>query len=570
MARWLLELRENHNMIKQLFSASRKPQTDVNWQVYLRWALFIGIMAVAAWMRLWRLGDVPPSIFRDEAEKALNGWFLLNGGVDAVGRPWPIFIKVFGVTTSAIYQYATIPFLAIGGLNEWTTRLPAACVGIATVGLTWELVRRIWNWQTAAWAAAMLAVSPWHVPLSRWAQQGIFLPLFFTAAAWAVAVFLSENASDKKPRARWLALAGACMGLAMYTYDPARLFAPLLALAAAVIWWRVWMKNWSAVLAGLVAFAVFVSPVIWLMLNQGDAAMARFKFLSIMQPGMTAGEVAGQFVRNYGSHFSMNFLLQTGDAELRHGTGDRLIGFVTFVGATTGVIHLFQRRDRWAIFLFVWILLAPIPASLTREGVPHALRSQMALPAWQCLGAWGLMAWFDLMRHGKSRNPAASVKWAKILAVMFALDIALGANALFNDYFGKYPQKSALNWQYGVKQSLQYLNQPWTQNAQVTFRNITGAEYLVAFYLKMDRPEYRRMLAGQTRYHFADPRSPLPNWLTNSPDAPAAVVAPWGVPRIEGSYTVFIDPPGQEYGSPAMQIFLTPELMDQVKQQSDQ
>lgn len=567
-------------MVNGLFSAARKPQSDVNWCLYARWAVFAVIMVAAAYMRLWRLDEVPSAMFRDEAEKALNGWFLLNGGVDAAGRPWPIFIKVFGVTTSAIYQYATIPFLAVGGLNEWTARLPAACVGIATVALTWALVRRLWGWQAAAWAAGLLAVSSWHVPLSRWAQQGIFLPFFFTAAALAlVQIKALRNVSspmndDTIPEdtqslpatdytdATWLAIAGACIGLAMYTYDPARLFAPLLALAAAVIWWRVWIKRWRAVLIGMAAFLICVSPVIWLMLNQGDAAMARFKFLSIAQPGLSASEIAWQFLRNYASHFSMTFLLTEGDAELRHGIGRGVLGTVDFIWGASAIFALFQKRDRWLIFFIVWVLLAPVPASLTREGVPHALRSQMALPAWQCLAAFGLMNFLEITANSKDKSIAL---W-RLNRIMWPVLTLLWAFSLFQNYFEKYPQESAANWQFGVKQALQYLNQPTTRNSQVVFKYVTGAEYLVPFYLKMDRPEYRRMLAGQTRYQFADPRTPMENWLTNPPDAPRAVVTLMGVPRIEGSANMFIDAPGGHGGSRAvMQIFRTPELMEQIE-----
>lgn len=538
-----------------------------DWRLY---GVFFAIMAVATAMRLWRLGELPPAVFRDEAEKALNGWFLLHGGVDAAGRAWPVFIQVFGVTTSAIYQYATIPFLAIGGLNEWTTRLPAAFVGIATVALTWALVRRIWNWQTAAWAAALLAISPWHVPLSRWAQQGIFLPFFFTAAAYAVAKFMEcaeKPEAQKNVGAAWLGLAGGCVALAMYAYDPARLFGPLLALAAAVIWWRVWVRNWRAVLVGLASFALFVSPVAWLMLNQGDAAMARFRVISIMQPGLGTGEIAWQFLRNYASHFSPDFLLY-GDAELRHSGGTGVMGSVDLIFAVFGVVFVFMSKNRWGWFFLVWILLAPIPASLTREGVPHALRSQVALPAWQVLSAAGLMFMIRQNEISLRRKLNRGSRWYEYL--IWPLLVLMNFQTFTTQYFEKYAAESAGNWQYGVKQALQYLNQPMTRNSQVVFQNIAGADYLVPFYLKMKRPEYRRMLAGQSRYHFAQPGAPQENWLTDPPHLPRAVVALRGTPRVEGSYNMFINGPGEKGRySRLLEIFMTPELMKQIDPTTD-
>lgn len=518
---------------------------------WLPWAWFTLIILLAAALRLFRLGDLPPAIFRDEAEKALNAWFLLTSGTDASGRPWPIFIEVFGVTTSAIYQYATIPFLALGGLNEWTARLPAATVGIATVALTWAVTRHLWNWQTATWAALFLAVSSWHVPLSRWAQQGIFLPFFFTIATLGLAKFLTTD----KPRTPWLALTAATIGLAMYTYDPARLFAPLLALVALVLWYPVWIKNLRPVLIATVIFLLFLSPVLWLLLTQSEAATARFRYLSIAQPDMPLHQVFLQFLKNYAAHFSLDFLLKHGDPELRHGAGLGVLNPVEFLFALLAAVYAIRRRQRWPLFFLCWIILAPVPASLTREGIPHALRTQLALPAWQILAAFGLQSTIELFPRSIRRRRI--IIWASpalLLATTWNFCII---------YFGPYAHNAAFNWQYGVKQSLQYLSQPTTQNSDVLFYHVTGAEYIVPFHLQMTRPEFRRMIAGSTRYSFAHHPTPMENWQETPPEAPRAIITPYGFPPIQGSYSVLIDAPQTSH--PVMQINLSPALMEQIQ-----
>lgn len=532
----------------------------------LQFLYFWGILAVAAALRLYKLGQIPAGIFRDEAEKGLNGWFLLQNGTDATGHPWPLFIEVFGVTTSAIYQYATIPFLAIGGLTEFTTRLPAAVVGTATVALTWAFARRAWNWKVAAWAAAFLAVSPWHMPLSRWAQQGIFLPFFFAAAAYTMARFITAP----QPRTRWLAVTGFCLGLAMYSYDPARLFAPLLPAAAAIIWFPVWKKNRRAVLAAFAFFLVTVSPVLWLFTTQTDAAAARFRFLSIAQPGHSSGQIILQFLQNYAAHFSPGFLLATGDANLRHGLGRGVLTTPEIMGTVTAVfvlvfskkLRLSRRGRSFALFCLLWILLAPIPASLTREGIPHALRTQMALPAWQLLAAYVLV---EAARSNKQR----------LNRVLFTAGIigltAIGAYLTISTYFRTYPRDSALEWQYGVKQALQYVNQPATQDSQVVFRYIPGAEYIVPFYEKMSRAQYRQMMAGRSRFQFDFPLengnlTAPENWLTRPPAVPTAIVAPPQAPIVQGSYPFFITVQDDPAFTPALQVMLSPQLFEQVQE----
>lgn len=543
-----------------------QPRRPLGLQPFCFWT----ILFLAAALRLWKLREIPVALFRDEAEKALNGWFLLQNGTDAAGRPWPLFIEVFGVTTSAIYQYATLPFLAIGGLNEFTARLPAAVIGTATVALTWTFARRVWNWKVAAWSATFLAISPWHLPLSRWAQQGIFLPFFFTAAGCALAVFLTQ----RRPRPRWLALTGFCLGLAMYSYDPARLFAPLLAVVAAVVWFPVWKKNWTAVLIAFGVFLLTVSPVLWLLTTQTDAAAARFRFLSIAQPGHTTTEVFLQFLKNYAAHFSPDFLLRTGDTQLRHGLGRGVLSIAEFVGAITAVFALIRARKKsgsrraaqFALFCLLWILLAPIPASLTREGIPHALRTQMALPAWQLLAGYGVA---ELIRSNK-------LNANRLLATGSLIGLtATGAFFTISTYFRTYPQNSASEWQYGVKQALQFLDQPTTQNSQVVFRYVAGAEYLVGFYENMSRAQYRQMIAGRSRYRFDFPLenghlTAPENWISQPPSVPTAIVAPPQAPIVQGSYLFSITVEGGPGPTPALQLMLSPTLFEQIKEQPAQ
>ena len=143
---------------------------------YLRIFLLIVIL-VAAFLRLVDIGENPPGFFRDEADKGYTAYCLLKTGKDLAGHTWPLFVKSLSVYTSGIYQYTLIPFIALGGLNESIVRLPAALVGIATVLLTFLIGRKLYDEKVGLLAAIFLTFSPWHLVFSRWANQGIFLPL---------------------------------------------------------------------------------------------------------------------------------------------------------------------------------------------------------------------------------------------------------------------------------------------------------------------------------------------------------------------------------------------------------
>ena len=78
-------------------------------------------------------------------------------------------------------------------------------------------------------SAALLAVSPWQLVFSRWAAQGILVPVFVSAGVW---MFWSVK-DRRQARVLW-PLAALALAAGAYTYAPARLCVPLLALCVAI------------------------------------------------------------------------------------------------------------------------------------------------------------------------------------------------------------------------------------------------------------------------------------------------------------------------------------------------
>jgi len=85
------------------------------------------ILLVASALRLPGLDRMPAGLQQDEAANEWNAYCLLKTGCDQVGVRWPIFyIRALGENRSALFVYLLLPFQALGGLNLWTGRLPAA------------------------------------------------------------------------------------------------------------------------------------------------------------------------------------------------------------------------------------------------------------------------------------------------------------------------------------------------------------------------------------------------------------------------------------------------------------
>src|SRR5919201_5441295 len=102
-------------------------------------------------------------------------------------------------------------------------------MGMATVGLAYDLVRRRFGRVAGFVGGLALAITPVWVAIARYNNPDTLLTLRCVAAAWFVVRGLEDG------RTRWLLLAGACVGLGF----EAKMGAALLvvpALAAAWMW----------------------------------------------------------------------------------------------------------------------------------------------------------------------------------------------------------------------------------------------------------------------------------------------------------------------------------------------
>jgi 4-amino-4-deoxy-L-arabinose transferase-like glycosyltransferase len=97
------------------------------------------------------------------------------------------------------------------GFSSWSLLVPQALMGVAAVGLTYDIVgRRFGRWPAFA-AGSVLALTPMTVAISRHNNPDALLILLSVAAVWLVLRALEDG------RTKWLALAGAAVGAAFTT-----------------------------------------------------------------------------------------------------------------------------------------------------------------------------------------------------------------------------------------------------------------------------------------------------------------------------------------------------------------
>jgi 4-amino-4-deoxy-L-arabinose transferase-like glycosyltransferase len=118
----------------------------------------------------------------------------------------------------------------IFGFSSWSLLVPQALMGVATVGLAYDLTRRQFGRVAGFTAGLALVLTPITVAIARHNNPDALLALCCTAALWCVVRAFTDG------RTRWLVLAGVALGLGF----EAKMAAALLVVPAIVAAW-LWM-----------------------------------------------------------------------------------------------------------------------------------------------------------------------------------------------------------------------------------------------------------------------------------------------------------------------------------------
>jgi len=193
------------------------------------------ILLLASILRLGFLGQFPAGFNQDEASNGYDAYSILLTGKDRHGDFFPITLQGFSDRVdhrSPVYAYSAVPFVYLFGLNIFSTRLPVAVFGILTVLFLYVLVKELFhNKKIALLAAGLLAISPWHIFMSRFAHEPSLVPFYFVAGLY----FWIKGTSGKS---KYLSIGSVFFGLLLYNYPITRLFFPLFIVGYIVIFWE--------------------------------------------------------------------------------------------------------------------------------------------------------------------------------------------------------------------------------------------------------------------------------------------------------------------------------------------
>src|ERR1700722_1817749 len=400
--------------------------------------LLVGVLIIATFFRFYHLTTTPPGLYPDEAMEGVNAQNVAQTGRFKVFYPEDngregLYVNILALA----FKYQILPQTA-----PWSARVPAAVAGVLTVLGVYFLVAELFNAHDepkgisfgekegvspadksksatlALLSSFFLATSFWHINFSRIAFRAILAPC---CLVWTVYLLLKMIRAGKLLVSSLLAIpAGIIYGLGFYTYISFRI-TPLLLLLF-IPFFRKTPRFWTEVSLFLTATVFTALPIGWYYLHHPVDFFGRMSQVS-------AFDDASPFLTlSTNAILTALMLVWRGDLNWRHNFSEAPelfwpIGILFVLGiaiATKFVVEsVFEKSPgRIAIaadgrnyadelsrrsalfapcFLLVWLVLGALPAILSNDSIPHALRSLLMVVPAIVFAAMGALLLYDFL-----------------------------------------------------------------------------------------------------------------------------------------------------------------------------
>jgi 4-amino-4-deoxy-L-arabinose transferase-like glycosyltransferase len=510
--------------------------------------IFALIILLATITRFYQLGSNPPSLYWDEVALGYNAYSIAQTAKDETGEFLPTrYFQSFGDYKPPVYIYSAVPGIAIFGLSEWSTRLPSALAGVGAVILTFFLTKLLidkaqskqskpllnnflqhpntqpdnnQNDQTklnsthiALLASFLLAISPWHMQISRVAYEanvGTFLTIL-TIYTFLRGVYYSGA---------WFIISSISAVLTLYTFNSNRVFTPLIITTLAVIYLKQILAHKKKLIYIIISATIgliLLSPLLpHITSKEGQLRYKEVNIFSNPEPVEIANQriaradgawwakifnnrriyYAQDWLSGYFSHYTGEFLFISGDVNPRFTSGDTGQLYLIYLPFLLyGVYKLIIANKKEYYFIIIWILLAPVPSAFARE-VPHALRTLHILPTYDIIASFGFFAMLSSLQN--SNNSHKKIKTNALIA--FSLILLLGQAFYFTyNYYCYYPQEFHKEWQYGYKQMVQELVKIQDNYDRIIITDALGRTYInIAFYQSYPPVQLQQLRQAKT------------------------------------------------------------------------
>jgi hypothetical protein len=458
---------------------------------YLRFVRIAALIAIGAGVvaRVLDFGSTPLGLNRDEASIGYDAWCLLHYGIDRAGMSWPVQRIDYGYGGHASYAYIAMPFVGFG-LSPFTIRLPMLISALMSLPLIWIVARKLFD-ENAAWSAtAVVALSPWHIMLSRWALEGNILPFLFLCGLTLFVLMI-----DATRKLRWLIAACTMFGVSVYSYGAAYLAVPLFVLSSLAVCLSARIITMRQAALGALIFAITTTPIaLYVLVNF-------FRWGTIKLGGITIPLLPGE--AGYKTQIAEGPLAHVGQflrlmATQQDGTVYNVtdpygvlysgIFFALAFGLAIAAPMLVANRQ-WPskrLFISLWVI-ACIPTGIVQE--PNINRVNLLL--------MGLVVAAGLAL-------ATIDKWVRGVLILGLVSLSILFGFFVHAYFTAQNDRIAIEFFDGLVPALEYAQDSTAEDAKICVSGeIVMPQVYTLFTEARDPREYARSV------QYIDPTAPI-------------------------------------------------------------
>ncbi|HEX3099423.1 MAG TPA: hypothetical protein VHQ41_00430 [Patescibacteria group bacterium] len=386
--------------------------------------LLAGIILLAIGFRFYQIKTMPGGLFPDEAANGLDINLMEQGHLQ------PFYER--GNGREALFFYMEWASVAAFGKGPWQHHIVSATVGVVGVLGCFLVTQKLFTLfgkkreeddadpsgalavksratNLALLASFFMAVSSWHVVLSRTAFRANLIPMF--AGFTFYFGLLAFSAPTRAKRYMWSIITGATFALGFYSYIAYRIMAPLIVVA---LLWPIAVdlfktprfaqikKFFGPFVALCVAFIIFIAPIAYYFWTHAGSFIGRSGQVSVFNPELNQGNLIGTIIEVFKQ--SMLAYFYHGDLNWRHNiSGQPFLSIIISPFFAIGLIGItalaaryaftpIKNKADWKYFLLAgWFWAMLIPVVTTAEGIPHGLRSVGAIPEVFIITAVGLV-----------------------------------------------------------------------------------------------------------------------------------------------------------------------------------
>lgn len=467
---------------------------------YLFILLYLAILFLGIFLRIYKLSDVPPGVNQDEASIGYTAYSLIHTGKDEYGRSFPLSFQSFGDWKLPLYIYESLGSVALFGLTAFAVRIPSALAGMVTVALIFFLAEELFHKRTISFLSmVLLAIAPWSLHLSRVESESNTAVMF---TVLGTLLFLKSRIH--KP---WLLIPSAILfALCYFTYAGNYVFTTFFVIGLGVLYF----KEIARTKYLYIAVSVFLVMSAFIITVTMSANHTKLTGISIFgDPSIVHAQIEiprnehtnpqaffprlvhnrvifaiQRFLQNYTNTFSANFLFINGGTNHAHNIenfGNMYIVEALFLFLGLVFLIALHKGKNKQIVLW-WFFISPLAASITKDA-PHTNRTASIIPVLPIIVAFGLWWAIILLKKRYFQYPAVL-----IIALAFCLNFAV----YMDQYYIHFPRDEQDHWgkPYQVLSTL--LTSQKFANKHIVMTQPEASPYIyLLFYQKYDPRDFQ-------------------------------------------------------------------------------